>query len=317
MSKKILLIAAVIVAILTVTGSVAWASSSGQSDPEQQDSYQVQPAEPFIGVKLANITPRLADRLDLSQGQGVVIIEVIADSPAEQAGLQAKDIILKLGDVQTSSVDDVLNQVAQYQVGSPVTLTILRAGFQQTITVTLGEKPPSPVTNLRGRLWSGLEQLPMPDIGGWLGELLPRMITPCELFDRFLGGELRYLDKDGNPVTREIVPGTVSSVVGNMLTVNTNENIQRTFDVPEDVTIRKGFRSVALGELEIGDKVVINLVNGKVTAILVNSDLAIDSFLPRLGVDDVPPMPRLGDRWDSLPQLFDQFRDRFREHLRR
>jgi putative serine protease PepD len=73
-------------------------------------------------------------------GDGPVLEQVQADSPAAKAGLQSGDVITKIGDRAVYDVDSLLAAVRDYQPGDQVTITLLRGGDEQTVTVTLGSR---------------------------------------------------------------------------------------------------------------------------------------------------------------------------------
>src|SRR4051812_41264734 len=74
-----------VVAMFALIGLVAVASA------RQQDQPKMAPRNPnagFLGAKFSPVTDELADQLKLDTQDGVVVIEVVPDSPAEKAGLK-------------------------------------------------------------------------------------------------------------------------------------------------------------------------------------------------------------------------------------
>ena len=99
---------------------------------------------PYLGVTTQDVTLRSRDRMwYYSEGTRCVMVErVVPGSAAEQAGLQSGDLILKLGDRQISSGDELSRVIGEYQPGDTVTLVIQRDGQELTVTATLGEYAP-------------------------------------------------------------------------------------------------------------------------------------------------------------------------------
>ncbi|MFO0956894.1 MAG: site-2 protease family protein [Isosphaeraceae bacterium] len=91
--------------------------------------------EYFIGVSLEAMDEPLRVNLGLKEGEGVLIKEVVADSPAAKAGVKAYDIALKLGDQPVESVEGFRAQV-QKLGETQTTLSGLRNGKPFSITVT-------------------------------------------------------------------------------------------------------------------------------------------------------------------------------------
>ena len=71
--------------------------------------------------------------------QAAKIVKVNSGSPADKAGLKAGDDVIKFNGRQVSSSDALIGYVRAHNVGDKVTLTIVRGGKQQDVTVTLGE----------------------------------------------------------------------------------------------------------------------------------------------------------------------------------
>ena len=95
----------------------------------------------YLGVYIQDVTPELAKQFGLSQGGGVLVGDVSADTPASRAGLRKGDIILELNGAPVDSRSQLQVQIAQTPPGVPVKLKIWRDGKTEEKTVTLGELP--------------------------------------------------------------------------------------------------------------------------------------------------------------------------------
>lgn len=111
---------------------------------------------PWMGVEILSVTPTLAEELNLPVERGALIAAVSANSPAEAAGLQGGgttrevngreirtggDIIVEFDGMPVISADDVIDAILEHEVGDTVALTIVRDGQEQTVSVTLAERP--------------------------------------------------------------------------------------------------------------------------------------------------------------------------------
>ena len=104
---------------------------------------------PFLGIQMAGITPELKQQLksrssknfDINAEEGVLIVDVVPDSPAAKAGLQAGDVIEKIGDNQIAKADEVQQAVAKTEVGDRLTLGVQRDGKSVEIDVQVGVLP--------------------------------------------------------------------------------------------------------------------------------------------------------------------------------
>ena len=99
----------------------------------------------YLGVSTQDVTLRSRDRMwYYSDGTRCVMVErVTSGSAAEQAGIQAGDLILKLEEKQITSGDDLSAAIGEYKPGDRATLTLQRDGKELTVTVTFGEYVPA------------------------------------------------------------------------------------------------------------------------------------------------------------------------------
>ncbi len=91
----------------------------------------------MLGVNLANMTPEIAEGFGLANQQGIVIQNVLKDTPAERAGLQRNDVIVELNGVPVTDIDKFRFKIADMTAGTRVKLGILRDGKRINSEVTL------------------------------------------------------------------------------------------------------------------------------------------------------------------------------------
>ena len=75
--------------------------------------------------------PRVASRLRRSSG--VEVVEVVAGSPAAQAGLRPEDLIVELNGVPVQTVDDIQRLMVGELIGSQVHARVLREGSEREL----------------------------------------------------------------------------------------------------------------------------------------------------------------------------------------
>ncbi len=94
-------------------------------------------SHPYLGV--ANF----AAVRELGQGQsdGVLVREIPPGTPAAAAGLQAGDIIVRIGDKTISSSDDLILAIREHKIGESVEITYIRSGERRTTNAVLAERP--------------------------------------------------------------------------------------------------------------------------------------------------------------------------------
>jgi serine protease Do len=96
-------------------------------------------ARPYLGIRYQSITPNVAARYRLPVEWGVYITDVIANSPAQQAGLQPDDILTRIGDVVIDDSHSYINTLFRYNPGERVEVEVVRGGKQLQMQVVLGE----------------------------------------------------------------------------------------------------------------------------------------------------------------------------------
>ncbi len=95
----------------------------------------------FVGIYLQGLTEELAASFGLKDTKGALVSDVIADSPAEKAGLKAGDIILEFNNTPVSDVKDLQNKVENTKVGETVTLGVWRDKKKIAISIKIAERP--------------------------------------------------------------------------------------------------------------------------------------------------------------------------------
>ncbi len=114
--------------------------------PEPQEDKPSRPAKAWLGAQTQVLTSELAEAFGLEGRKGVRITGVLPGSPAQKAGLQVGDLLLKLdGQVipaSTPSDQDLFdNLIREYKVGSEAELSVVRAGQPLTLTASLVRQP--------------------------------------------------------------------------------------------------------------------------------------------------------------------------------
>jgi len=92
-----------------------------------------------LGVMITTVTPALAEALDLNVENGALINQVVEDSAAQAAGLQAGDVVIAVDGAPIDTAADLRNRIGLKRVNDDVNLNIIRDGKQKTINAKVGE----------------------------------------------------------------------------------------------------------------------------------------------------------------------------------
>jgi len=95
----------------------------------------------WLGVYIQDITTAMDEKFGVNAGEGVLVSDLIAGSPADEAGIEAGDIITKVDDEPVGSTDELIHTISLKPVGTVVNLEIIRNKEVMHTSVTLDEKP--------------------------------------------------------------------------------------------------------------------------------------------------------------------------------
>lgn len=121
----------------------------------ESESSQTTSPRPWVGVATSGIDESLRSHLELDDGFGIQVIEVIEDSPASKAGLKRSDIITYFEDQRLISPEHLSLLVRTCAPGDIVSLKLIRKGAEETVKITLVEADPEHLTAMHPRARSG------------------------------------------------------------------------------------------------------------------------------------------------------------------
>lgn len=93
----------------------------------------------YLGVVVQELSPELVKSFDLENNEGILVAQVMDDSPAANVGIKQGDIIISFNDKPVSSIASFRNLVALTSPDSKVFVNIIRDGKQVKITVTINK----------------------------------------------------------------------------------------------------------------------------------------------------------------------------------
>ncbi len=93
----------------------------------------------YLGVMLQKITPSMSKALQMGDQSGVMINEVVDDSPAAKAGLEDGDVILEFNGKTISDDNDLVKAVRATSPGDNVKVVVLRGGKNKNLDVEIGK----------------------------------------------------------------------------------------------------------------------------------------------------------------------------------
>ena len=97
-------------------------------------------ATPFIGVLTGNVPRELRSHFGLAEGFGLLVEEVMPETPAKTAGLQVDDILIRFEDQKLVNMEQLQTLVRSKKKGDAVPLTVISGGVEKQVTVTVDER---------------------------------------------------------------------------------------------------------------------------------------------------------------------------------
>jgi serine protease Do len=127
------------VSLQTLPANPGAADASANAGPQSGATV----GQPSLGLTLAPLTPDTSSQLNLpANAQGAVIVDVKPNSPADQAGLQAGDLLVGVGTTAIKGTDQAVSAIdAAKKAGAPaVALRIVRQGQPLFVGIGLNDK---------------------------------------------------------------------------------------------------------------------------------------------------------------------------------
>ncbi len=94
----------------------------------------------WLGVSIQDISPDIAKALGLQNREGALVSDVLGGGPAEKAGIERGDVIVKINGEEVNDANDLMNRVALIPPGTSAHVTVLRDGKRVRLEVEVGKR---------------------------------------------------------------------------------------------------------------------------------------------------------------------------------
>jgi serine protease Do len=95
----------------------------------------------WLGVLIQDVTRDLAESFKMDKPRGALVARVLPDSPAEDAGFQVGDIVIKFDNKEIDHSSDLPPMVGITPIGRAIPVEIIRNGEKKNLSVKIGELP--------------------------------------------------------------------------------------------------------------------------------------------------------------------------------
>ncbi|NOY07025.1 MAG: PDZ domain-containing protein [Chlorobi bacterium] len=246
----------------------------------RQGTADEKPKKGWLGVTITEMTPSMREEKKLGNRDGLLVVSVVDDSPADEAGIEEDDVILSYNGKPVAKSSDLISMVRKTRPGTKVTIEISRDGAAKKLEVTIGKK------KRRMAFFGGKEFREMLSFGR------PMLGVRIHDLNKYLAPYFNVEEKGGVlvlDVTRNGPADKAGLKPGDVITRAADEKITDTDDL-QDV----------LGEFEDGDEIEITYVrHGKTGTVKVELEAGVQKTFGWFGApSSVVRMKRLGGDCD-------------------
>ncbi len=135
MKRTQAVVALVVVALSAL--AVAQQEQPPKDQPPQQGNWG------WLGCRLAEVDEQIQQDLGLDSTNGVLIVEVLPDSPAKAGGVKDNDVVRKMDEKDIVDLDDLRTAIRATKPGHVMKITVIREKQPKELTVKLGNRPPA------------------------------------------------------------------------------------------------------------------------------------------------------------------------------
>jgi serine protease Do len=172
-----------------------------------------QPRPGWIGVKMQDLTPDLAEAAGLSSEGGSIVAVVEPGGPAASAALRPGDILLAIGHAKETTSRAFMRDIVETPIGQPAHLRVWRDGKEQTISPTVAEWPKIlPQGGVMTQLANAMSQQ-APHLGVQLAPLTDAARRQYGLNEKLTGALVASVEINCEAHDRGIVPGDIITAV--------------------------------------------------------------------------------------------------------
>lgn len=111
-------------------------------DVVEQIKTQGRVSRGWLGILIQDVNKELAESFGMKKPMGAVVLRVLPDSPAAEAGFKEGDVVVEFAGKTIHRQSDLPLAVASFPVGEEAKVRIIREGKSRNLTVKIGELPP-------------------------------------------------------------------------------------------------------------------------------------------------------------------------------
>ncbi|MGM0561730.1 MAG: DegQ family serine endoprotease [Pseudomonadota bacterium] len=185
----------------------------------------------WLGVRIQQVTPELAEGLGLDEEKGALVASVEPDGPADQAGIRAGDVILEFAGEDVERMRDLPRIVAAVSAGEDVEIVVWRNGEEETLNATIAEQTEESMAAFGGSRsqpeGEGDVERSLDRLGATLSGLDEETRERLGLPEDMSGVVVTDVDPDGRAASQGLAPGDVIEQVDGQEVTSPSEVAER------------------------------------------------------------------------------------------
>ena len=159
----------------------------------------------WLGVVIQDVTEDVAKDMDLNEERGALVQDVVKGGPADEAGIETGDVIIKFGDKVINKMRELTTHVANTKIGKKVKVELIRLGKNKTLTVKLGRLEGNEESFLKGQIDDETKKI----LGLSFGELTPELRRKENIPSNIVGVAVIDVDEESEAFVKKITKGSV------------------------------------------------------------------------------------------------------------
>ena len=167
----------------------------------------------WLGVKIQDVTPDMAEALGLTAESGAMVTDV-PDGPAKDAGMRSGDIIISFDGQDVADTRSLVRRVAEAPAGEAVDVVVQREGGPETLSVTLGRRETAEGTGDENQRGPQQEQTSDKLLGMTLGAITPDIAADMGLPRDTSGLVIQEVNPESEAAEKGLMPGDIITEAG-------------------------------------------------------------------------------------------------------
>ncbi|MDB6181454.1 Do family serine endopeptidase [Paracoccus fistulariae] len=162
----------------------------------------------WLGVKIQDVTPDMAEALGLTTESGAMVTDV-PDGPAKDAGMRAGDVIIGFDGQDVVDTRSLVRRVAEAPAGEAVDVVVQRQNGPETLSVTLGRRETAEGTGDDNSRNQPQESKTDQMLGMTLGSITPEIAADMGLPRDTSGLVVQEVDPESEAAEKGLMPGDI------------------------------------------------------------------------------------------------------------